>query len=153
MPLSLTQSGVKLLQKGQKATNAFLNQLGLRTTSIGGQASTAQIEDRAITAAKLKADAHAFATVETSSTATNHVLTTGSTLTDGNIADGTVLAWRASAANTGALNVQVDSMTARALRKQHDTALASGDIELGQIIEARWDATNTRWQMTSQLAQ
>lgn len=153
MPLSATQSGVKLLQAGQKVTNAFLNQLGLRTISLSGQVNASQLEDDAVTAAKTKADAHAFATTETNSTPAVHVLTTGSSLTDGNVADGTWIAWRAQNANTGAVNVTVDSMSSRDLRKQHDTELASGDIEAGQIIEARWDTENTRWQMTSQIAQ
>lgn len=153
MALSVTQSGVKLLQAGQRVTNAILNQLGLRTVTVTGQVDASQIEADAVTAAKTKTDAHAFATTETNSTAAVHVLTTGSSLTDGGVADGTWIAWRAQNANSGAVNITVDSMTSRDLMKQHDTELASGDIEAGQIIEARWDATNLRWQMTSQIAQ
>jgi len=153
MALGITQYPGKLLQYAQKLTSAFHNQSSRAVLTLTGQLDASQLEDEAVTAAKTKFDAHAFAGTETSSTATNHVITTGSSLTDGNIADGTWIAWRAPVGNTGALNIQVDSLTARDLRKQHDTELVSGDIELGQIIEARWDATNTRWQMTSQLAQ
>jgi len=153
MALSVTQSGVKLLQAGQRVTNAILNQLGLRTVTVTGQVDASQIEADAVTAAKTKTDAHAFATTETNSTAAVHVLTTGSSLTDGGVADGTWIAWRAQNANSGAVNITVDSMTSRDLMKQHDTELASGDIEAGMILTARWDASNNRWQLQCPVAQ
>ena len=56
-----------------------------------------------------------------------------------------------SVANTDAATLQINSLGAKAIKKRHDTALATGDIEAGQFIDVVYDGTN--FQMLSQLAQ
>jgi len=57
----------------------------------------------------------------------------------------------ASTANTDGATLTVNGLSAIALLKRHDTALATGDIEAGQIVVCIYDGTN--FQMISQLAQ
>ena len=64
---------------------------------------------------------------------------------------GTQINWVATSANTGASNILVNAFAQKDLFKMHDQELASGDIEVGQIVTAIYDGT--QWQMTSQVAQ
>ncbi len=58
----------------------------------------------------------------------------------------------ATTANTGGATLEITSVgDLDAILKMNDQALATGDIEAGQVIECVFDGTN--WQMTSQLAQ
>lgn len=45
-------------------------------------------------------------------------------------------------ANTGAATLNIDGLGAKALKKQGTTALSSGDIAAGQIVELVYDGTN-----------
>jgi len=56
-----------------------------------------------------------------------------------------------SVANTDGATLQINALGAKAVLKRHDTALATGDVEVGQIIHLIYDGTY--WQMLSQLAQ
>ena len=56
-----------------------------------------------------------------------------------------------SVANTDGATLQINALGAKAVLKRHDTALITGDVEVGQIIHLIYDGTN--WQMLSQLAQ
>ena len=67
------------------------------------------------------------------------------------IVAGTQVSWVATTANTGACNILVNALAQKDLFKMHNQELASGDIEVGQIVTAIYDGT--QWQMTSQLAQ
>lgn len=65
---------------------------------------------------------------------------------------GTTVKFKAANANTTASTLQVNSLTAKALRKSGDIALVSGDIVANQIVEAVYDATLDHWLMTSPTA-
>lgn len=61
------------------------------------------------------------------------------------IVEGSVVAFKAANANTGASTLNVNGNGAVAIKKNGSTALASGDIHSGQIILAMFDGTN--WQI------
>lgn len=59
--------------------------------------------------------------------------------------------FKADVANTGACTLAVSGLSALAIKKNNDQDLATGDIEVGQIVEVVYDGTD--FQMQSQLAQ
>jgi len=65
---------------------------------------------------------------------------------------GMTVKFKAANANSGASTLQVNSLTAKALRKANDAALVTGDILANQIVEAVYDATLDHWLMTSPTA-
>lgn len=62
---------------------------------------------------------------------------------------GMTVKFKAANANSGASTLQVNSLTAKAIRKANDAALVSGDILANQIVECVYDATLDHWLMTS----
>ena len=62
---------------------------------------------------------------------------------------GMTVKFKAANASTGASTLQVNSLTAKALRKGANVALVTGDILANQIVEAVYDATLDVWLMTS----
>lgn len=67
-------------------------------------------------------------------------------------AQGMMFAFEAGGTNTGAVTLNVDSIGAKAIVKNHDVALAAGDIEAGQIVLVAYKATADNFQMLSQSA-
>ena len=67
-----------------------------------------------------------------------------STLTDGQQYN-----FRAVSANTGAVTLQIDLTTAKAIKKQHDVALVTGDIEANQTVSVIYNATDDVFEMVS----
>ncbi len=65
-------------------------------------------------------------------------------------ATGQLFHFKANTANTGAATLNVNSLGAKTIKKQHDTDLADNDIESGSIVTVIYDGTN--FQMTSQSA-
>lgn len=65
-------------------------------------------------------------------------------------ATGQLFHFKANTANTGAATLNVNTLGAIAILKQNDVALATGDIEAGQIVTVVYDGTS--FQMQSQLA-
>jgi hypothetical protein len=64
---------------------------------------------------------------------------------------GLTVTFLANTANTGGATLEITSVgDLDAILKQHDVALASNDIEAGQIVVVVFDGTN--WQMVSQIA-
>ena len=63
---------------------------------------------------------------------------------------GMTFRFKAGTANTAAATLNVNSLGAKTIKKNNDQDLATGDIEVGQIVEVTYDGTN--FQMTSQLA-
>lgn len=63
---------------------------------------------------------------------------------------GMVVNFKANTANTGAATLNVNSLGAITILKNHDTALADNDIEVGQLVTVIYDGTN--FQMQSQIA-
>lgn len=65
---------------------------------------------------------------------------------------GLQITFKANTANTGGATLEITSVgDLDAILKMHDQALATNDIEAGQIVVVIFDGTN--WQMTSQIAQ
>ncbi len=65
--------------------------------------------------------------------------------------EGMVLNFKANTANTGGATLNVNSLGVKNILKQNDQALATGDIEAGQIVTVVYDGVS--FQMQSQLAQ
>lgn len=63
---------------------------------------------------------------------------------------GMVFHFKAGTANTGACTLNVNSLGAKTIKKNHDQDLDSNDIEAGQMVSVIYDGTN--FEMTSQLA-
>lgn len=68
------------------------------------------------------------------------------------ITNNSIICFRANHANTGAATLQVDSLTAKAMKKNHDVALASGDIEQNQAVIVAYNTTDDVYEVVSQLA-
>ena len=66
--------------------------------------------------------------------------------------DGMRIGFHANHANTGAATLNVDSVGAKAIKKNHDVALASGDIEQHQYVEVVFSASDDAFQMISPVA-
>lgn len=141
MALTIQITARKLLQRAQKASNAALNAIGLPTFSISGTLETAQIADNAVTAAKAQYGAWHWASVGGSANAIT--LTTGNSLS-GTPATGEVVAFQATAANTGAVDVTVDSYAQANLFKQNQRELVQDDLANGGIYVIRFDGADWR---------
>lgn len=63
--------------------------------------------------------------------------------------DGLRMAFEANHANTGAATLNVDSVGAKAIRKNGNAALVTGDIISGQKVDVIFDADNDYWQAVS----
>lgn len=53
--------------------------------------------------------------------------------------------FKAGFTNTAAVSVSVNGLGTIALKKHFDQALAAGDIQQGQLVEALYDGTNFQW--------
>lgn len=60
-------------------------------------------------------------------------------------ANGDEIVFRATHSNTGASTLQVDAISAVALRRFDGTALVTGDIVSGRFYAVRYDSTNTQF--------
>jgi hypothetical protein len=65
-------------------------------------------------------------------------------------AAGQAITFKAAAASTTASTLNVNTLGTKAIKKQNDQDIASGDIESGSIVTVVYDGTS--FQMTSQLA-
>ena len=72
------------------------------------------------------------------------------TPTIGALTTGMVVCFEPSFANVGAATLQLEAIAAKPIKKHHDQDLATGDIEIGQIVIVQYDGTN--FQMQSQVA-
>tara|TARA_R100001594_G_scaffold87034_1_gene121435 strand:+ start:1935 stop:2882 length:948 start_codon:yes stop_codon:yes gene_type:complete len=64
-------------------------------------------------------------------------------------AQGMMFAFEAGGANTGAATLNVDSIGAKDIKKYHDVALASGDLEAAGIYLVAYEATADNFQLLS----
>lgn len=62
---------------------------------------------------------------------------------------GMVFRFKAGTANTGGATLAVGSGAAKAIVKNFNTALATGDILQNQVVEVAYNSTNDNWQMIS----
>lgn len=60
--------------------------------------------------------------------------------------------FKTDVANTGAATLNVNSLGAITIKKNHDQDLATGDIEANQIVEVVYNSTGPVFEMISQLA-
>lgn len=67
----------------------------------------------------------------------------------GAYADGDVFRFRAGTANTGAATLAVSGLAAKAIKKNYNVALATGDILAGQMVTVQFDGPNDSFQMIS----
>lgn len=65
--------------------------------------------------------------------------------------DGQVVIFEADVPNTGACTLNDTGRGAKAIKKHNDQDLETGDIEAGQKVIVVYDATNTYYQMQSQM--
>lgn len=98
--------------------------------------------DGSLTAAQVQSQTFVYA-VDTGTT-NAYAITLSPTPT---IADGSLVVFRATHANTGASTLNVNATGAVALDKQGASALIIGDIAIGQVVIAIYDGTNNRWEM------
>lgn len=66
--------------------------------------------------------------------------------------DGMEVAFKAATANTDAATLNINSIGAKEIVKNHNITLTSGDIDVSQIVEVRYNATDDVFEMTSQVA-
>lgn len=66
-------------------------------------------------------------------------------------AQGQIFAFEANFGNTGAATLNVDSVGAKNILKHNDVALASGDIESGQIVVVAYEGAADAFQLISPL--
>ena len=82
------------------------------------------------------------------SSGTNTIaLTSG--LSISSYAQGMMFAFEAGGANSGPATLNVDTVAAKDIKKFHDVALASGDIEAGGIYLVAYEATADNFQLLS----
>ena len=67
--------------------------------------------------------------------------------------DGLMMAFEATASNTGAVTLNIGTVGAKDLRKNHDQALVSGDLESGQKVIVVYNADEDRFQLLTPTAE
>lgn len=67
-------------------------------------------------------------------------------------ATGMIFRFKADVANTGAASLAVSGLSAITIKKLHDQDLATGDIEVGQIVSVVYNSIGPTFEMQSQLA-
>lgn len=142
MSLTIAVTAGKTLARNEVANNAKLNALGLPTLALSGTASTAQIGDDQVTAAKAAFGAWFLCTASTSSnvitlTANGHSVT---------LATGMIARFVADATTTGAVDITFGGGT-KNLFRNYNVELGGGDLKAGQAVEIFYDGT--QWQLLS----
>jgi hypothetical protein len=66
--------------------------------------------------------------------------------------DGYTISFQATQDNTGSATIQVGTLSAVNLLKNHDTALAAGDIEQDQVVLVSYSVSDNAFQMLSPIA-
>ena len=101
----------------------------------------------AATVNQIQSNAPAFQATDTG-TANAHVIALSPAITA--YAAGQEITFKSASASTTASTLNVNGLGTKALKKLHDQAIASGDIESGSIVTVVYDGTD--FQVTSQLA-
>lgn len=142
MSLTIAVTAGKTLARNEVANNAKLNALGLPTLALSGTASTAQIGDDQVTAAKAAFGAWFLCTASTAAnvitlTASGHSVT---------LATGMIARFVADATTTGAVDITFGGGT-KNLFRNYNVELGGGDLKAGQAVEIFYDGT--QWQLLS----
>ncbi len=66
------------------------------------------------------------------------------------ICTGTTLVFKANTANSEAATFAPNGLAAKTIQKNHDQALATGDIKAGQLVMVTYDQASDTWKMQSQ---
>lgn len=137
MALSFVFNFGRLLNKGEKWTNAKLNAVvkGI-SANLSGTVGTADIGAAAIDTTKVQQGAYFYA----AATLSAGTYTGTWTPAVSGYADGLILAFKASATNGGAVNLDAGA-GAKPLRKWGGKALEAGDIATGQVVNVRYNTT------------
>lgn len=148
MAFSITSTLKKLLAASERVTPAKLNQMvaGLSFT-LSGTADTADLAAGAVTSAKSTPGPYWYATAGGSANA----LTVDPSPALASYATGAKIVFRATATNTGAATINVNSLGVKALEIEAGTALQAGAILTGAIYEAVYDSTASAFLITSRL--
>lgn len=137
MSLTIAVTAGKTLARNERANNAKLNALGLPTLALSGTASTAQIGDDQVTAAKAAFGAW-FLCVD-SGTASAHVLAaSGHTISA--YATGLLVRYKVNAGpNTGSTTANLASLGAKKIYKLGGVEVQAGDLRASQMVELVYD--------------
>jgi len=137
MSLTIAVTAGKTLARNEKANNAKLNALGLPTLALSGTASTAQIGDDQVTAAK--AAFGAWFLCADSGTASAHVLAaSGHTISA--YATGLLVRYQVNAGpNTGSTTANLASLGAKKIYKLGGIEVQAGDLRASQMVELVYD--------------
>lgn len=149
MPLAVSLSQTKKFRANELVTNGKLNLLGRIIATFTGQASSAQIEDIAVTDEKTALGAHFFCVDAGAANAAVLTPSNGETLAA--YSAGLVVAFAAIATNTGTMTAKVGSLAVKTIYKHKNVALEKGDIRAGQIVTLRYDDAAGAWQLQSGL--
>lgn len=138
MALTITVTPGITIYYGQIVDEGVLNQLGRPTLSIGGSTGPTDIAQGDYSA-RLMAGAYFYA-AGTLSTGV-YAVTLAPALANYNT--GLRLAFKASAANAGAVDIDINGLGAKNIFKSDGvTELAANDILSGQIVEVAYDGTS-----------
>lgn len=144
MALSISTAFRKLLTYGELVTTGKLNLAQWLTLSLSGAASTAQIEDKAVTAAKVDMGGAYFQGVDTG-TATAHAVAIDTNLTD--YVDGVMVLYRPNVSCDGtAITLTLSGVAgaftggAKPLKLPQGAMPRKGDIHANFYVLARYVA-------------
>lgn len=145
MALAIVVTAGHTFPNGVPVTLRALRKAALPSVSISGSVGTGDIAAGAITAALVRPDSYWYAAG--TFVAGTYSVTLSPALVS--LTAGVIVAFKADSDNTGATQLNVNSLGAVAIKRNSNGALEAGDIRSGQIVECRYDGTY--WQMLSQL--
>ena len=154
MAFSITVTARKLFSLAEAVTTGKLNLANLLTVAVSGAASTAQIENRAVTPAKAEMGAAWFEGTD-AGTATAHAVTIGTALTD--YVDGMMVFYRPNDnCNGSAITITITGdggafASSKALAWQTGFVPKKGDVKSSSYILARYSASSDTFQILSQM--
>ena len=137
MSLTIAVTAGKTLARNERANNAKLNALGLPTLALSGTASTAQIGDDQVTAAKAAFGAW-FLCVDSGTASAHALAASGHTISA--YATGLLVRYKVNAGpNTGSTTANLASLGAKKIYKLGGIEVQAGDLRAGQMVELVYD--------------
>ncbi len=137
MSLTIAVTAGKTLARNEKANNAKLNALGLPTLALSGTASTAQIGDDQVTAAKAAFGAW-FLCVDSGTASAHALAASGHTISA--YATGLLVRYKVNAGpNTGSTTANLASLGAKKIYKLGGIEVQAGDLRASQMVELVYD--------------
>lgn len=137
MSLTIAVTAGKTLARNERANNAKLNALGLPTLALSGTASTAQIGDDQVTAAKAAFGAW-FLCVDSGTASAHALAASGHTISA--YATGLLVRYKVNAGpNTGSTTANLASLGAKKIYKLGGIEVHAGDLRASQMVELVYD--------------